>query len=281
MAKKGHDIRRYYANLYVWTLLNKPFRMFSGIDANTIHRFLTDPQSGNFSPATIHTLIEPFVSPIKEIDALDAGCGYGGTCLDLHQKLGGHWHGITISSRQTKVARRNAAAVYADGHVTFETASYDDPLDKRFNLIFGIESLIHAPEPAATIANLASALEKDGLFLIVDDIPVDPFPPEFAAELANFKCCWRCPEMPSQKAWSDYLNRAGCIVEAVQDFTDLMRPRAQVDLDNAAADITRRSWWRSYAGLQSVTDAELGGLVLERLGREGLVRYQMIVARKT
>ncbi len=274
------DVSRYYSNLYFWTQLNQQFRAFSGIGAHTIHRSLTDAEGKDFGPKTIHGLIEEQVRRLGPIDALDAGSGYGGTCLDLHRRLGGRWHGITISSRQTKIARRNAAAMDASQAVTFETASYDDPVGRQFNMVLGIESLIHSFQASETIANLASHLVPGGILVLVDDMPVEPFPEAHSARLADFKRMWRCPQMPSARIWSDYLNRAGCIIETVQDLTSRMRPRGQVDLDLALQDIRRKSWWRPFAGLGSVTDAEIGGLILEQLGRLGVVRYQMIVARK-
>ena len=38
--------------------------------------------------------------------------------------------------------------------------------------------------------------------------------------------------------------------------------------------------WRDRCGLRMVADAQVGGLLLERLARVGVVRYIMIVARK-
>ena len=221
-----------------------------------------------------------FISGLKHPVALDAGSGYGGTCLDLYRLFGGRWHGITISGRQQSVAAQNAKAMGVEDAVTFARASYDDPIEGRYNLIFSIESLIHAQNPAGTVANLAANLEPGGLFIIVDDMPVETFPEQFAADLAKFKRGWQCPEMPNGQAWARYLADAGCVVEASRDLNGLMRPRSQGDLDAAAADIKKKSWWRPWLGLGSVTGAELGGLLLEKLGREGAVRYQMLVARK-
>lgn len=277
---EGLRIRRYYFNLYFWTQLNQQFRAFSGAEAHTIHRSLTDPDSGVFGPTYIHRLIEQYATQLPELNVLDAGCGYGGTSLDMHRRLGGRWHGITISGRQASVAARNAAEMGLDDKVTFARASYDQPADGDFTMVLAIESLIHAHRPEHTIANLCSSLRKDGLFIIVDDMPVDEMPDETATKLKQFKDMWQCPQMPSAAQWTQYLSAAGCKVEAVQDLSDKMRPRNQKDLDNAREDIRGKSWWRPWVGLGSVTEAELGGLILEELGREGAVRYQMIVARK-
>jgi hypothetical protein len=45
------------------------------------------------------------------------------------------------------------------------------------------------------------------------------------------------------------------------------------------AELSRRRW-RDLAGLGMVTDAQKGGLILERLTVAGASRYIMLVARK-
>ena len=64
----------------------------------------------------------------------------------------------------------------AAGDVSFRLGSYDEPLPRSYNLILGIESLIHSADPRRTIANLAQALRPGGTFIIVDDMPVEERP---------------------------------------------------------------------------------------------------------
>src|SRR5262249_46359032 len=95
------DVSRYYDLLDLWTRLNRGFRVFSGLEAGAIHRWLDDPDSGEFSPTTIHKImLAAGIGEQEPIEALDAGCGYGGTMFAFQAARGGHWHGITISPRQ-------------------------------------------------------------------------------------------------------------------------------------------------------------------------------------
>lgn len=276
----ARDVRRYYFLLYLWTRLNRQFRTFSGAENHSIHRWLVDEATGRFSPDTIHRLLAPIIADAGSPDALDAGCGYGGSCLALHQLTAGRWHGITLSPQQAKIARRNARRAGVDDHVTFACRSYDDPPQRNYNLVLAIESLIHSPSPETSLASLCSVLRTGGLFIIVDDMPAEDMPPPSANDLAGFRRMWRCPRPPTLAQYTEILEAAGCSIQRTDDLTGLMRPRKDAEIAAAMADIRGRSWWRRWLGFTPVTDAEIGGLLLERLHNSGAVRYRMIVARK-
>jgi SAM-dependent methyltransferase len=274
------DVSRYYDSLYLWSQLTTRFRAFQTVGAHMIHRQLTDPDTGEHSGHVVHRLIARAAAGLGAIDALDAGCGYGGTCLDLNRMLGGRWLGITVNKRQLQLARRNAEAMGVADAVSFALVSYDAPLPCRFNLVIGIESLIHSPAPAATVANLAAALLPGGIFIIVDDMLAEPVSPQHAADIAGFKRMWRCPAMPTDREWIQHLEAAGCPVEAVSDLTPRMSPRPEAEVAAELAAVARRRRWRDRLGLSLVSDAQAGGLILERLTRQGASRYTMIAARK-
>jgi hypothetical protein len=59
-----------------------------------------------------------------------------------------------------------------------------------------------------------------------------------------------------------------------------MSPRSEAEVSAELAAVARRRRWRDRIGLRLVSDAQVGGLLLERLTREGASRYTMIVARK-
>ena len=282
--RSTREVRRYYYFIYLWTQLTNRFRAFEGVGAHAIHRALIDTETGEFTTATVNRLIQRQSANLGPIVALDAGCGYGGACLDLAKAMDGHWHGITIAEPQVKIAQRNADAMGLGQRVTFALASFDEPVPRpprgAYNLVFGVESLIHSADPARTIANLVAALAPGGLFIIVDDMPAEPPLPAYADDLAGFKRMWRCPVMPTAAAWSAHLVAAGCRLEASEDLTDRMGPRGDAEILAAMADLERRRRWRDRLGLAMVSDAQGGGLLLERLINARAVRYQMLVARK-
>ena len=246
------DLSRYYDFMHLWTRFNKGFRSFSGVEANTIHRWLTDPDSGEFSPTTIHKIMRSLgISDGAPVDALDAGCGYGGTMFALHAALGGRWHGVTISSRQFAVGRNLARQQSLAGAVTFTRGSYDELQARTYNLIYGIESLIHSTDPARTIGNLARALRPGGTFIIVDDMPAERSPEPWTSHLERFKALWRCPIMPSVQQWSAHLNAGGCDVIEVRDLSALMRPRSAPEIAQAIEEVGARRRWRDPLGCEA------------------------------
>ncbi|MBM3527474.1 MAG: methyltransferase domain-containing protein [Alphaproteobacteria bacterium] len=288
-TKTGHrmaadDVAAYYDELHRWTAKDKGFQVFSGFENDTIHRFLIDEATGAFSPDTIYKFIDPHIKAVGAPRGLDAGCGYGGTvfrCLKVH---GGRWTGITISQEQVDYARGIAKARGVARGVgpaaEFYLLSYDAPLPGRYNVMVAIESLIHSADPAKTIANLASALEPGGRLVVVDDMPLDDVPERDRALLGDFKRAWRCPITPSASGWIAVAQRAGLRLMERIDLSHLMKPRAEADLDAALADLSSQRAGKTEQGFGRLSDAEIGGLHLERLLGRGTVRYVMLVFRR-
>ncbi len=275
----AQDVALYYDELHRWTERDRDFRVFSGFENDTIHRFLTDPETGTFSPDTIYRFIDPHIAPPAEaaLRGLDAGCGYGGSCFRCLRVHGGQWTGVTISEEQWAFATGIAQARGLTEAVTFHLQSYDAPLPGRYSVAIAIESLIHSADPARSVANIVTALEPGGRLIMVDDMPVDDLSDADASYLAEFKRAWRCPVAPSMDGWIATARAAGLRLIAREDLSALMRPRAEADLDAAFADLTARRDDKAAAGFARLSEAEIGGLHLERLHRRGAIRYGMLV----
>jgi SAM-dependent methyltransferase len=276
----AQDVAHYYDELHRWTAKDKDFQVFSGRENDTIHRFLIDADTGTFSPTTIYKFVDPHLAMLTPIRGLDAGSGYGGTCFRCLHVHGGQWTGITVSPEQWTSAKGIATARGFDDRIDFHLSSYDAPLPGRFNVVVAIESLIHSPDPAHTVANLAAAIDPGGRMIIVDDMPIDDVPDSDMEFLAEFKRCWRCPVAPSAAGWIAAAGAAGLRLVGRNDLSGLMKPRVEGDLDAAFADLSSQSGEKTSAGFARLSDAEIGGLHLERLHRRGAIRYTMLVFEK-
>lgn len=276
----AQDVALYYDELHRWTARDRDFQAFSGRESDTIHRFLVDAETGAFSPGTIYKFVDPHIAAQAPVRGLDAGSGYGGTCFRCLHVHGGHWTGVTISPEQWTSAQSIAKARGFEHRVDFHLSSYDAAPPGRFNVVVAIESLIHSPDPVHTIANIAAALDPGGRFILIDDMPVIAVPESDKAFLAEFKRYWRCPVAPSAAGWIAAAAVAGLRLAKHKDLSHLMKPRAEADLDAAFADLCSQAGDKAGAGFARLSEAELGGLHLERLHRRGTIRYTMLVFEK-
>jgi SAM-dependent methyltransferase len=166
------------------------------------------------------------------------------------------------------------------GRVRIAVRSYDAPIEGRFDLAYGIESLIHSADPARTVANLAAALAPGGHLVIVDDMPEERLPDEAAARLDRFRRFWRCPVAPTRAGWIAACRAAGLEPVAERDLNPLLQVRGMEELAPRLAALERRARLPRLLGLGLRREAEIGGLLLETLQTEGFVRYRILAARK-
>ena len=276
----ANDVSLYYDELHLWTQKDKNFQTYSGLENDTIHRFLIDAATGSFSPDTIYNFIAPHMPSRGDLRGLDAGCGYGGTCFYCLKAYGGRWSGVTISREQWLHANSIAQARGLQDLVDFHMLSYDEPLPGRYNVIIAIESLIHSANPLATLKNLANSLDAGGRLIIADDMPAGRIASGDEPYLAEFRRAWRCPVAPSAQLWTDMAAQAGLHLIAGEDLSHLQKPRAETDLDAAFEDLSSQRAGKSQSGFARLSDAEIGGLHLERLHGRGAVRYVLLVFGK-
>ena len=277
--RQRQRVARYYRWLDRLAFLRE-VRSQSGSEAQPVHRQLKDPAGGPPSAMLVHRLMIEGLDLPESPRVLDAGCGYGATALDLIPHIGGQWLGVTLSEVQARRGQAEAARRGLTDQLSFALQSYDDPLPGGFDLAIGIESLIHSADPARTIGNLAAALRPGGWLVMVDDMPEPDLPAATAVELALFKRMWRCPVAPTRDGWVAAMQAAGLELQREQDLTPLTLPRSAADLVAPLARQKRRAWWLGWLGLSVREEADIGGMTLENLLRDGAVRYRLLVARK-
>lgn len=278
-ARQARRVARYYRWLDGLSWFHER-RGEAGHGALPVHRALADPDGGAPSPFVIHRLMLEGLDLPAAPRVLDAGCGYGATMLDLAPKLGGEWAGLTLSPVQAARGMAEIAGRGLAGRVRIAVRSYDAPVEGRFDLAYGIESLIHSADPARTIANLAASLAPGGHLVIVDDMPEERLPPEAAARLDRFRRFWRCPVAPTRAGWIAACRAAGLEPVAERDLNPLLQVRGMDELAPRLATLERRARLPRLLGLGLRREAEIGGLLLETLQTEGFVRYRILAARK-
>jgi len=271
-----YDALAWYVQVENWRARGSRFADFS------LHKSLHVDASSDPFAATRHVnellLRHGGLPPSPRV--LDAGCGFGGTIFHLQSKLGGHYDGITLSRPQQRAAQTQARRRGIEGACRFHLRSYDAPIAERYDAVLAVESLSHAPELRATVANLASALAPGGRMLLVEDMAAQDIEESHPSEAGLLREHWGCRPFPSVAHYEAALASAGLSIVRWLDLTPRVRYRGLEALDRAQ---------RRYAALhhripipmvRRVLSAYLGGIALERLYALGIARYSLIVASR-
>jgi SAM-dependent methyltransferase len=269
----------YYDRLARWTAAAHTFGYGGGHDKLAVHRALADPRAAGRPTVTrLHdVLVAALPAPLSG-HVLDAGCGFGGTMLDLAGRCSAQFTGLTLSERQAAVGRAAAAKAGFGNRIAIEVGHYDSPPKGPFDLALAIESLAHSPHPVASVAAIIARLAPGGRIAIVDDMP-EPRAGR-TRDLAVFQAGWRVPALASAVELKAALAQRGCAIVADRDLTAELRPRTLAPL--ARLEALNRVLHRvaPSAALRQLLDSYRGGLALERLYRAGLMRYRLIVAER-
>ncbi len=280
-AAQLRKVASYYRWLDRWVRWSRTVRPYSGFDSLTVHRLLDDPETGSNGPFVLHRLMLEGIKLPHDPHVLDAGSGYGGTAFDLQPKIGGHWLGLTISQTQIERARGEAKRRGLSDRIQFALQSYNSPLAASFDLIIGIESLVHSSHPPSTIDNLAHHLRKGGHFVLVDDMPVKSLPEKLVSDVAEAKRMWRCPVMPTEQGWRAVFEAAGLEIVRSLDLSKLVYHRPVEEMTRQIERDRRRAKLLGWSGLRMIPEANVGGLLLERLATQGVMQYRVLVGRKS
>jgi cyclopropane fatty-acyl-phospholipid synthase-like methyltransferase len=157
---------------------------------------------------------------------LDAGCGVGGSAMWLAQKRGARVVGITPVSSQVRRARCFARDRGLDGMVTFEQHDYlHTPYDDAsFDVVWAQESVAHADQKDAFVAEAFRLLRPGGRLLIVDFFRWHrAYPVADERLLVDAIRDWAAPDFSTQQEMDRWAWDAGFVDVTWTDITEHMR----------------------------------------------------------
>lgn len=277
-SERGLALGSYYDRLARWTAAARYLGYGGGRRSLTVHRALADPKAGGATtPTRLHDVLLATLGAPPAGHVLDAGCGLGGTMLDLAGRSSARFTGLTLSDRQAAIARAAAAQAGFASRIAVHVGSYDAPPEGPFDLALAIESLAHSPQPGTSVAAIAARLAPGGRLAIVDDMP-EPGA-RGTRDLALFKSGWHAPALAGAAELGATLVRCGLLIVADRDLTGEVRPRPLERI--ARLEAANRLLHRlAPAAVKTLLDSYHGGLALERLYRSSLMRYRLIVAER-
>jgi tocopherol O-methyltransferase len=276
-AERGAALGGYYDRLARWTERAERLGYGGGYESLTVHRALADPRAGGRATVTrLHDVLLAALPRAPAGHVLDAGCGLGGTMLDLAGRCPARFTGLTLSERQAVVGREAVAKAGLSGRIAIEIGDYDSPPEGPFELALLIESLAHSKDFDTSVAAIAKRVAPGGIIAVIDDMPEPQA--RGSRDLALFQSGWRVPALPSAAELKASLVRQDFAIVADRDLTHELRPRTPARI--AVLETLNRALRRvaPSPGLRLLLDSYHGGLALERLYRNGLMRYRLILA---
>lgn len=272
MSSPNGPLSLYYDRLSRYGALARLIGRDGGHARASVHRLLRSPDPAIDPADVIHSRIaERLPAPPRRV--LDAGCGLGGTSFYFARRFGAACVGLTLSPAQAATARESASNRGLGEQCSFRVASYDGPIEGRYDLIVAIESLAHASDPAASLANLAGVLVPGGRIVVVDDVrEADADPRDAEAFVSG----WQAPGFRTGAQWQRAFAAAGLRLAEEEDLTPLVPRRRALArellvLANRIASIVPAAAWRG------VLASHRGGLALERLYAAGGATYRLFV----
>lgn len=282
-AERAARLRAMYDNLARYQWLQRRLRRCAPGEGLEMHKSLVAAE-GRDGPAAgtagLHAWVwERFEAPARP-RVLDVGCGFGASLLTWARAHPGEFVGLTLSAVQVARARAQALALGVADHCTFRVQAYDQPIEGRFDRVVAVEALCHSDALGAALTCIAASTVAGGRLVAVEDVAVDE---GIAADPdgSELRARWATPNLYSESAWRTSLRDAGFELRAVHDLTAQVRPRQDAVLARARRSLR---WLRAALptrGTRAVADAFLGGVALERLYRNGAMRYLAFEAERT
>ncbi len=172
-------------------------------------------------------------SQIEEPQILDLGCGVGASLSYMAERLPIRGTGITISSRQQSLAEKRFRAHGQQGRLDCVQADFSQLPDglQQADLVFAIESFVHAADARAFFREAARHMKPGGRLVICDDF-LNPTPAEqdvqSQAWVQRFRQGWLIGSLLSPEDADALAREQGLQAVELNDlspFLELGRPR--------------------------------------------------------
>jgi len=273
----SQELKRYYDRNTALFL-----RIGSSGGSHAIHRGLWAPgvRNGREAAEYVNTLLAERIQavlPEPPRMLLDLGCGVGGTMFSLARAFPeAQLHGVTISTQQVAMAQAFAREQALEDRCEFIVGDFEQlRLDLRADVIFAIESFVHASYPERFLATCREHLAPGGVVLIVDDFLATQVPPDahvMQRTIERFREGWHVPGLCTRDVFDTVAGSEGFARVDDQNLSPLIRTRRPRDwLVEAVTPpvrllgLARRPFWANV----------VGGQALNRAIREGWIHYHM------
>ena len=199
------------------------FGLFTAEESRLSDRDLTRARSRPIVRAH-ETVLRP-ARIAREHIVVDAGCGVGGTAIDVARRFGCRVVGLNISKHQLEIARSRAAEAGLSDRVEFIWADCSEafPLPaERYDVVFNIESSCHYSDRRNFLAECSRILKPGGLLTTLDWMAADGIS-RVDYERAIRPVCeaWFFKSLETRSSYTEKFHDAGL---EIVDFVDWSEP---------------------------------------------------------
>lgn len=215
---------------------------------------------------------------------LDAGCGWGGSCIWLAAQRGALCHGISIESDQIDVARQMAWKKGVAQRTEFSLRDFTRTQfpDNSFDVVWAVESVCHAQDKRAFTREALRVLKPGGRLIMSDFFRTQR--QQSAAQEAHLRSWfekWVVPDLATLEEFRADVARAGFDAIQIDDATQYIQPSARrlYRTGRWTAPLARLfRWLRIHSKMQDANWRS--SLAQYTTLKQGLWCYGIVSARK-
>ena len=216
---------------------------------------------------------------------MDAGCGYGGSAIWLAKNIGCEVVGLNVVPYQIEEAKKFANRYGVSDKVDFQNQDYSHTKfsDNSFDVIWGLESIVHAESKKDFIGEAFRLLKKNGR-IVISEYMLRENPPLSHKEMeviSPWLIGWAMPSLLTPREYEILLEEAGFHHISVYDFTEKVYPSLKRlgKLSAVRFPIAKFLYILRIFSREHFRNVEASLYQYIALNK-GLWRYKVIIARK-
>jgi sarcosine/dimethylglycine N-methyltransferase len=163
------------------------------------------------------------VGDLSDRRVLDLGSGYGGAARVLAGEHGAHVTCLNLSAIENERNRALSREAGVAGNVDVIDGSFDEvPCgDEKFDLVWSQDAILHAPNRAAVLDEVARVLKSGGDFIFTDPMQADGVDDKKALQPIYDRL--HLSDLASPDFYRAELGKRGFVEVQVEDLTGHMR----------------------------------------------------------
>jgi cyclopropane fatty-acyl-phospholipid synthase-like methyltransferase len=203
---------------------------------------------------------------------LDAGCGFGDTCIWLAQEVDAVVVGITLVPQQVTFAGKYAKATGVSCKTVFHLQDYTSTSfpDASYDAVIALESACHAPDKRLFLSEAYRLLKPGGRLGIIEYMQTDAhLSPHDETLLSEWCRGWAMPNLGTKAQWERWTRELGYTDIVMEDITSHIVPSIRRLYRIGVL------WWpfaRLGHQLGALTDIQFGNKVAVQMGFHALRR---------